>query len=265
MKFILYNNICEIESDKDNQLVTRFLDKYVTGYEETREYQGGVSKKIKNPVALYLTLEEDNKTKYLFPRGLWDLISEKERLMIKDKFGIEDRTTDNYRLDELTLKNFQEKLKSILQPESGFDLREDQVTAIFKALKIKRGMIQYPTGCLLGSSKIIMTNDIIVQIKDMGKNRDKYLGKRVYSIDKEGNPNFGEIEDIVFSGYTLELIKIEFEGKDNVSIICTENHPFLIGDDKYKEAGKLRKRDLVYSTKFSDLQNLKETKMGNLF
>ena len=145
-KFILYNNICEIESDKNNQLVIRFLDKYVTGYEELREYQGGTSKKVKNPVALYLTLEENNKVKYLFPRGLWDLIKEEDKLAIKSKFDIEDRTSDNYRLNELTIKNFMDNLKSILQPESGFDLREDQVTAIFKALKVKRGMIQYPTG-----------------------------------------------------------------------------------------------------------------------
>lgn len=255
-RFTLYNNICEIESDKDNQLVIRFLDKYVTGYEELKEFQRGYSKKVKNPVALYLTVEEDSKVKYLFPRGLWDLIEDKDKLAIKSKFKIEDKSTDEYQLNELTINNFRDKLKSILQPESGFDLREDQVTAIFKALKVKRGLIQYPTGCLVGESKIIMTNDIIKPISEMEKNKEKYVGKRVYSVTKEGHPEFGEIEDIFISRTVDELIKIEFFGVDCKPILCTDNHPFLVGNDIYKEAGKLRKRDLVYSMSFEDIQGI---------
>lgn len=255
-RFTLYNNICEIESDKDNQLVIRFLNKYVTGYEELKEFQGGYSKKVKNPVALYLTVEEDSKVKYLFPRGLWDLIEDKDKLAIKSKFKIEDKSTDEFQLDELTINNFRDKLKSILQPESGFDLREDQVTAIFKALKVKRGLIQYPTGCLVGKSKIIMTNDIIKSISEMEKNKEKYIGKRVYSVTKEGHPEFGEIEDIFISRTVDELIKIEFFGVDCKPILCTDNHPFLVGNDIYKEAGKLRKRDLVYSMSFEDIQGI---------
>ena len=256
-RFTLYNNICEIESNRDNNLVMRFLDKYVTGYEELREYQGGHSKKVKNPIALYLTIEENNRVRYLFPRGLWDLISEQDRKTIKSKFEIEDKSTDNYHIDELTINNFRDRLKTILQPESGFDLREDQVTAIFKSLKVKRGLIQYPTGCLTGESKIIMTNDIIKSIAEMEKNKEKYIGKRVYSVSKEGHPEFGEIEDIFISRTVDELIRIEFFGVDNEPILCTDNHPFLIGDDKYKEADKLRKRDLVYSMRFEDIQELK--------
>ena len=257
MKIIIYNNICEIECEKEKkELAERFLDKYATGYEESREYIGGHSKVVKNPVALYLTLEDKDKIRYILPRGLWDLIKEEERKRIS--LPIEDKSTDNYKLEELTIQNFRERLKSILQPESGFDLRDDQVTAIFKALKIKRGLIQYPTGCLLGDSKIIMTGDVIKSISEMEKKKEKYIGKRVYSVTKEGYLEFGEIEDIILSGYVSELIKIEFEGVDNTPVICTENHPFLIGNDIYREAGKLRKRDLVYSIKFSDLLNLRD-------
>ena len=250
--FELYNNICVITvMNKDNEYIQNFLNTYVTGYEEVKETVGGFTKKSKSPVALYMELNKGaDKTVYTFPRGLYDMIPEEVRKSIPD---FVDKTTNDMNV-KLSLSDKDKKaMASILQPESGFDLREDQYIAVIKALKLKRGLIQYPTGCLIGSTEIMLSNDITVTMEEMFINKKDYIGKTVYSVDKEGQPQFdGKIKNVFLTKMTDTLMEVVMD--NDKKIYCTENHPFLIGTDEYKEANQLVKGEEIISLYFKDFE-----------
>ncbi|WJZ23531.1 ATP-dependent helicase [Listeria phage LIS04] len=83
--------------------------------------------------------EIDKKTgDLLLPRGLADLTPSE----YTDIVNREINTLDKNNLEDMS----DDLIAKILQPESGFDLRSDQVIAVRKAYLVKRGILQLATG-----------------------------------------------------------------------------------------------------------------------
>lgn len=241
-KFIINNNMCQIICNKDNQIAMDFLDNHITGYEEEKEINGGYTKKIKVPVALYL--EEKLKKgllQYTFPRGLYDILPDNVKNNIPN---VINNSTNNIIID-VDIKKDKNKLASVLQPESGFNLRDDQVMCLYKSLRLKRGLNQYPTGCLIGSTKIMIDEDESLSIEELIKKG--YKDKKVISIDKRGNVKSGTIKNVFETKKVTQLYKITISDKQ--PIYCTDNHPFMLYNHRYVSADKLIIGDTIMDIK----------------
>lgn len=82
--------------------------------------------------------ELDKSGNLLLPRGLADLTPSEFTDIVNKEITVLNKTN----LDDIT----DDLISTILQPESGFNLRSDQVTAVRKAYLIKRGILQLATG-----------------------------------------------------------------------------------------------------------------------
>lgn len=255
MKFILYNNICQIitKSVEEDKNIKHFLLQYATSFEtvKSRTFTGNSQlakstgiitmnttyEQVETP--LYIANNEDDnpliRTIYTFPRGLFDMMPDD----VKNSFNdiIEDCRTNDYNVDIGLSEDDKKYVSTILQPESGFDLREDQVLAIIKTLKVKRGLNQYPTGCLKGDTPIrLIGSDKPVNIEDMYKDKEKYIGKKVYSVSEYDNLKVvaGTITDIKLTKYIDEYICITLSNKRKIE--CTPEHLIMLSDGTFVRA-----------------------------
>lgn len=74
----------------------------------------------------------------ILPRGLVELVNPEYVELIHKETSVLSKMS----LDDIS----NDLIAKILQPESGFDLRSDQITAIRKAFLVKRGILQLATG-----------------------------------------------------------------------------------------------------------------------
>lgn len=129
----VYNNYAKVSKDDDYSFIT--AKSYFSLPREIKKKVFGkfvVRKEI-------FRLHQINKDKdMIIPRGLVE-IAPPEYFNITSK---EYSVLDTGGLESINDNDIAE----ILQPESGFDLRSDQVTAIKKAYLLKRGILQLATG-----------------------------------------------------------------------------------------------------------------------
>lgn len=148
MIFKVYDNLVKLIVDKNNNVISSndFLKTFVTSYDKRKIYNnfGKFTKskieKIEEPLYV-IEKETENEIIYDFSITYLNLIPKE----IKSKLNIKYYNSKSL-LTEKEIKDNIKNIKTILQPEFGFDLRQDQIIAVIKSLFCKRGIIQLGTG-----------------------------------------------------------------------------------------------------------------------
>jgi len=132
---MVYQNHAEIQYD--NTFEQRiFLDTYLTATEVQKKMLRGRKSNTLQVRNVDCPLYEIHGDRVIFPRGFVEYF--------KDIKGVSLR---NFFCNRVVVpKLSKEEIASSLQPEAGFDLRNDQITAVKKGLYLKRGIIQMPPG-----------------------------------------------------------------------------------------------------------------------
>ncbi|AMM44887.1 ATP-dependent helicase [Bacillus phage SP-15] len=129
----VYNNYAKVSKDDDYSFSV--ASSYYSLPKDIRKKVYGQWVTRKEIFRLY---EINKNGDIILPRGLVELVNPQYVDIVSKEIVTLDKTDLNDISDELIAK--------ILQPESGFDLRSDQITAIRKAYLIKRGILQLATG-----------------------------------------------------------------------------------------------------------------------
>lgn len=133
MNIRVYNNYAEFDYT-DSLEEKSFLNRYLTCYvKEASVDKFGKFRFRDVERRLYTKI----KKKVFFPRGIIECVKE-----VVKGIDIEDLSVVSLTVPEID----DEEIRKILQPESNFDLRRDQVLAVKKGLINKRGVIQMPPG-----------------------------------------------------------------------------------------------------------------------
>jgi hypothetical protein len=99
--------------------------------------------------------------------------------------------------------------------------------------------------CLRGEVKIRLCSGVNVTIKELFEDRDKYLGKHVWSV----NPNTfqveaSQIEDIQKTRLDAQLVRVWIDSVRRPKYVdCTPDHQFMLRDGSFKEAQNLQPKD----------------------
>ena len=97
-------------------------------------------------------------------------------------------------------------------------------------------------GCLIGETKILLTNGKKVKIEDLVEEKEF----EVYSTDEKGRVVFGRGHDARVTKKVDRIYKIKLGYGKGSTICCTDNHPFLMKDLSYKRADELRVYDRLF-------------------
>lgn len=92
--------------------------------------------------------------------------------------------------------------------------------------------------CLRGNTKINLLDNTQPTIKEIVENKDKYIGKKLWSVNSETQElEIDEIEDAIKTKENTDLVRVWL---DDVSYIdCTPEHMLMLRDGSYKEAQNL--------------------------
>lgn len=138
MKLEIRNNICKLTREESLPLEFRtFLATYLTKLVNERQVTFIRKKKRVSYSTEIYELYSGDANEVIFPRGLWTLMESN----VGSYLEVIDNSTNKYNMESEL-----EDIESVLRPEAPFDLRSDQVMAVKKALLLKRGVIQIPTG-----------------------------------------------------------------------------------------------------------------------
>ena len=101
--------------------------------------------------------------------------------------------------------------------------------------KKRRPMYADPQYCLKGDTQIQLLNGTNPTIKEMVENRDKYIGKELWSI----NPRTQglEVDTIIDAKKTrlnAQLVRVHLDNDEYID--CTPDHKFMLRDGTFKEA-----------------------------
>lgn len=232
MELTVRNNVCELVAERGLQSRS-FLLTYATTHEKIKQKVIGRYGERKtvyttNPIPLYLTYRlNEHFCKYVFPRGIFNLIPED----IVRQLNVQYNNTGYFNMspDEVS----EEVIRTSLQPESGFDLRDDQVMSVTKALLCKRGVIQLPTG----GGKTEVMSSVIKLLKK------KYPDIHVLVI---------EPTDVLVTGTTNRFNKynldaVSYKGSRNeIRHTVTVSHPTSLLNDLSENPNILYGVDAVF-------------------
>ena len=115
-------------------------------------------------------------------------------------------------------------------------------------------------GCLLGETKILLTNGKKVEIKDLVEEKEF----EVYSTDEKGRVVFGRGHDARVTKKVDRIYKIKLGYSKGSTICCTDNHPFLMKDLSYKRADELRVYDRLFPLYQDTLNTITEIEVEEL-
>ena len=229
------NNICYLQSDSNDFTFRSLLNNNLTVYEKVRVYsRGRGSKQFRFndvPVPLY-TVTDKVRNLCHFPRGLYTLLNRQMNLY-DNSMEIIDNSTDDYRIsnDEITSIN----IADILKPNASFSLRPDQILAVMKSLYHKRGILQMPTGCFTGDTKIRLLNGTVKSFEEL---IDEGISDfDVISMTSDGEVVPGRAHNPHITKYVDKLVEITLD--DNSKIRCTPEHKFMLRDGTYERAENL--------------------------
>ena len=105
------------------------------------------------------------------------------------------------------------------------------------------GFFQTPGGyCLSGDTVINLMDRSTPTIKEMADNREKYIGKRIWSI----NPTtklleIDEISEVQKTRINAELVRVILD--DSTHIDTTPDHKFMLRTGEFREAKDLKEND----------------------
>lgn len=94
--------------------------------------------------------------------------------------------------------------------------------------------------CLVGDTKIYLTNNLTLTIKQLYD--DKYTNFKCYTMDKDGIIKVAQIEKVIYKGIK-ELYEIILD--DDTSIKCTDNHQWMKPDMSWVETKDLKNGDYL--------------------
>lgn len=144
------NNRCEMVAESDGPMLRSVLDNFLTVFEQVRRPKFGKGGKVRGYEFVKVRHDLYNRLdgtglRFSFPRGLYSLFARTvARFGPNEDVLVRNTSTDDFGVpaDEFDPR----VLASVLRPDAPFDLREDQVLAVQKALHHRRGIIQMPTG-----------------------------------------------------------------------------------------------------------------------
>ncbi|AWD93065.1 ATP-dependent helicase [Bacillus phage vB_BceM-HSE3] len=233
LKVLVYNNHCKV------------LKQEPVSYEATKRYLTlkvnkliKIGKKFENVTEDCKLYWEDPEGNLIFPRGLLDV-------MPKD-FLDADHSNEVKTLADITLDQLDpDMITTILQPESGFDLRIDQVTAIKKIMLFKRGIAQLATGCFTGDTRVKLLDGSTPTLKELSEIKD--WNDYVISAS-EGQT--GVYSTTVGQGCWARKTRtnadiIELTFNDDSTLKCTPDHNFILLNGQIKEAQYLTSEDTL--------------------
>ena len=96
--------------------------------------------------------------------------------------------------------------------------------------------------CLVGDTKIALLNNTNPTIKEMAENKEKYVGKYVYSVNpitKAIEPD--KIVDVAKTVVDATVMRVHLDNEEYVE--CTPDHRFMMRDGSFKEAKDLVQGD----------------------
>lgn len=133
IKIELYNTLARVP--KEDTISTSLVESCLFLYVSKMIKMGKQRIYVQDRFPLYWKSEEGD---IFFPRGLLDILPQ-------EVFEIDSKETKE--LPDIKVEDLDDQeIATILQPESGFDLRDDQVMAIKKILLFRRGIAQLATG-----------------------------------------------------------------------------------------------------------------------
>lgn len=94
-------------------------------------------------------------------------------------------------------------------------------------------VLDAPTGCFVGDTKIRLLNGSTESIKNLVGKKDFF----VISCDKNGDIVPGKVLDVWETKITDDLVKVTLD--DGSSAICTSDHKFMLRNGEYKQAKDL--------------------------
>lgn len=142
-KLLIHNNICVLTTDVVDFTFRSLLHNCLTVTERKKQMKFYGRKRHMEFVTVETKLYNVLGDKYVFPRGLYDLVRDK-LCQFCPELVIEDTSTDKYYIDQSYILDID--VEHILQPYARFELRKDQVLAVKKSLLSHRGVLQLPTG-----------------------------------------------------------------------------------------------------------------------
>jgi len=108
---------------------------------------------------------------------------------------------------------------------------------LYAAIKIPK--------CLSGETEIPLTNGQVVKMVELHQRIEAGEKLWVYSISPEGHVVPGEILKTELTDPDAKVVEVELDNGEKV--VCTDNHPFMLKDGKYREAKDLVAGDSLMS------------------
>lgn len=99
-------------------------------------------------------------------------------------------------------------------------------------------------GCLIGSTGVRLCDGTNVAIKDIVCNKDKYIGRSVWSVNPETLAiESAKITRAESTRKDAQLIRVTLDNDKYID--CTPDHRFMLRDGTYKEAQNLRSNESI--------------------
>lgn len=241
----IYPNVvrCTSEYPYYNQIKSSLTKSKIETVRDQYDYINKSWKYKKEEVTEILYTEMENQD-IIFSRGFLDIIDPQ---LISQSIQCYDSQV--YIPNDISDDEIRTALNS-------FELRDDQVTAVRKALAFKRGTVQLPTGCFTGDTVLLtISRSSKATMKELS-----YLGgSSVCSISPY---HLGMVE--ILADYksvdlvkqTTELVKITLDNQ--YELRCTPEHPFMLTDYTFKLARNLSCDDHLMSVDLDSLEKCKE-------
>lgn len=244
------NNICYLQSDRDDFQFRSLLNNNLTIYERVRLFGRGKKRKQykfdDRPVPLYTTIDRLNNL-YHFPRGLYTLLNRQLNLYDNGEMRIIDESTDDYRVTNEEIKSID--IANILRPNAPFSLRQDQILAVMKALYHKRGILQLPTGCFIGDTRVVLYDGGTKSFRELVD--EGITSFDTVSMDTSGNIVRGHASNPRITKQVNELIRIATSAGED--IYCTTDHLIMMIDGTYYHAEDIHTGDFLMSSDGSEV------------
>lgn len=97
--------------------------------------------------------------------------------------------------------------------------------------------------CLRGDTEIRLCTDEDISIRDLVENKEKYVGKYVWSVNEDFQIEPTKITAAMKTRPNAELVRVHLDNGEYVD--CTPDHRFMMRDGSYVEARDLRPLDLL--------------------
>ena len=116
--------------------------------------------------------------------------------------------------------------------------------------------------CLNFKTKIKLLNGTDVEIGTMYENKQDYIGKNVYTCDKDGNISVAPIKDIYMNRPNASFVRVHLDNNEYVD--ATPDHPFMLRNGEYKKAEDLIEGESLMPIYITEYRGYPEIKQNSL-